>query len=447
MAGTPSSVDISPRLDRIANLAKDAPSMAFTTLAHHIDLDFLREAHRRTRKGGAVGVDGQTAKEYASKLDANLSSLLDRAKSGRYRAPPVRRVYIPKGKGELRPLGIPTFEDKVLQRAVTMVLEAIYEQDFLDCSYGFRPGRSAHDALSALHQEVMTMKGGWVLEADIQGFFDSLDHGHLRTILRRRVRDGVLLRLVGKWLNAGVQTEMGRERPRSGSPQGGVISPLLANVYLHEVLDVWFSEQVSPRLKGRARLIRYADDFVIVFSRRNDAERVLSVLPNRFGRYGLTLHPDKTRLVPFRRPPRGGSWRDGVRDAAAPGTFDFLGFTLHWAKSRRGFDVVKLRTSASRLRRTLQRLNAWCRRVRHLPVWWQWKRLCQSLLGHIAYFGISGNFRAVQKVVWLTQVIWRKWLNRRSQRKSMVMQKMRRLLARYPLPRARIVRGLRPTTT
>jgi len=444
MPETPSSIDISPRLERIAKLAKEAPSMAFTTLAHHIDIDWLREAHRRTRKGGAAGVDGQTAEGYATDLEANLRSLLERAKSGIYRAPPVRRVFIPKDGGRLRPLGIPTFEDKVLQRAVAMVLGAVYEQDFLDCSYGFRPGRSAHDALNDLRSELMVVGGGWVLEADIQSFFDALDHGQLRAILRQRVRDGVLVRLVGKWLNAGVLTETGRVRSETGSPQGGVISPLLANIYLHEVLDVWFEGVVKPRLKGRARLIRYADDFVIVFSRRDDARRVMDVLPKRFGKYGLTLHPEKTRLVRFRRPPKGGSRRDGIASLDGPESFDFLGFTLHWARSRKHEWVVKLRTSTARISRTLRRANDWCRRHRHQPVPWQWTRLRRSLLGHIAYFGVTGNYRSLERVRWQVVRIWRKWLNRRSQRKRMSMERMRKLLDRYPLPWPRIMRAFAP---
>jgi group II intron reverse transcriptase/maturase len=243
-------------------LAKQMRGVALTSLSQHIDLDWMREAYRRTRKDGAPGIDGVTAPEYEANLDENLSSLLGRAKSGeRYRAPAVQRVYIPKGSGDrLRPIGIPTFEDKVLQRAALMALEAVYEQDFLDCSYGFRPGRSAHDALSAVRDELMGMHGGWVLEADIEAFFDSVDHAKLREIVQQRVRDGVLLRLIGKWLNAGVMEEGRVYRPEAGTPQGGVISPLLTNVYLHEVLDTWWEREVKPRLKGRAKLIRYADD-------------------------------------------------------------------------------------------------------------------------------------------------------------------------------------------
>ena len=347
----PTSERVSTKQQRIAELARQSPQTSFTTLAHHIDRDWLLEAYRRVRKDGAPGIDAMTADSYAANLPDNLQSLLDRAKSGRYRAPPVRRVYIPKGNGKQRPIGIPTFEDKVLQRAVAMVLEPLYEQDFKDCSYGFRPGRSAHQALEAFWQQCHGMRAGWVLEVDIQGFFDTLDHAHLRAFLARRVRDGVLKRLIGKWLNAGVLEDGSLRRTESGTPQGGVISPLLANIYLHYVLDEWFDQQVQPRLRGRAFLVRYADDFVIGFTDVDDARRVQAVLPKRFGKYGLTLHPEKTRLIRFERPARS----DGPPEGAPPGTFDFLGFTHYWGRSWRGYWVVKRKTATQRLSRSLAR--------------------------------------------------------------------------------------------
>jgi group II intron reverse transcriptase/maturase len=407
--------------------------VALTTLAHHIDVDWLREAFRRTRKDGARGVDGRGAGEYEERLDENLESLLARAKSGTYRAPPVRRVHIPKGDGsQTRPIGIPTFEDKVLQRAVTMVLEPIYEQSFYDFSYDFRPGHSAHQACEALQNAAVKMAGGWVLEVDIKRFFDTLDHGHLREILSRRVRDGVILRLIGKWLNAGVLEGAELSRPEAGSPQGGVISPLLANIYLHEVIDNWFVREVRPRLKGRAVLIRYADDLVFLFARKEDAERVLNVLPKRLGKYGLSLHPDKTRLVPFRRPDRdeGGS---------GPGTFDFLGFTHHWGKSRKDKWVVKKRTARDRFSRALRHIRSWCRAHRHDDVKEQHRALARKLNGHYAYYGVTSNHDAVARLWHETVLIWRKWLSRRSQKGRLNWVKMTRLLERYPLPAPRIV--------
>jgi len=431
---------ISPKLERIAKLAKEAPEMVFRSLAHHIDVDWLREAHRRTRKDGATGVDRQTAEEYATNLENNLQSLLDRAKSGTYRAPPVKRVHIPKGTGtETRPIGIPTFEDKVLQRAVAMVLEAVYEQDFLDCSYGFRPGRSAHPALEAIQHEATCMAGGWIIEVDIRKFFDTLDHAHLRSILRQRVVDGVLLRLIDKWLNAGIQEGGALSYPDSGSPQGGVISPLLANIYLHEVLDRWFERDVKPRMTGKARLFRYADDAVFLFAKESDARRVMEVLPKRFGRYGLTLHPNKTRLTEFRRPdrrpPNGG---------AGPGTFDLLGFTHLWGRSLKGKWIVKRRTARDRLARAIKRITEWCRQHRHDPVRLQWQVLTRKLLGHFEYYGIVGNFEALVRFRHAVIGVWRKWLDRRSQRARMTWLKMHLMLKRYALPTARITHKLQP---
>jgi RNA-directed DNA polymerase len=434
MGETSSSPTVSTKLERIAQMAKTMPEVALTTLAHHIDVDWLREAYRRTRKDGAKGVDGQGAEQYAERLEENLRSLLDRAKSGTYRAPPVRRVHIPKGDGSrTRPIGIPTFEDKVLQRAVAMLLEAIYETSFYDFSYGFRPRRSAHDAVEVLQSSTVKMAGGWVLEVDIEKFFDTLDHAHLREILGQRVRDGVILRLIGKWLNAGVLEGVELSYPESGTPQGGVISPLLANIYLHVVLDEWFVREVRPRLKGQAALVRYADDFVFVFARKDDAERVLEVLPKRFGKYGLALHPDKTRLVPFRRPDRGDGGDDG------PGSFDLLGFTHHWGLSRRGKWVVKRRTAKDRISRTLRRIAEWCRKHRHDDVRSQHRALSQKLRGHYGYFGITPNSHSLSRVFHEATVIWRKWLSRRSQKAYVNWDKMRLLLKRYPLPRPRIV--------
>ena len=379
------STIVSTKQERIATLAKQSPQMAFTSLAYLMDIDWLKEAYRRTRKDGAVGVDGVTAEEYEQDLEGNLQRLLDRAKSGTYRAPPVRRVHIPKGGSstETRPLGIPTLEDKLLQRAIVMLLEPIYEQDFLDCSYGFRPRRSAHDALKSFRDQTMNCqpRGGWVYEVDIRKFFDNLDHSHLRQFLRLRVRDGVLLRLIDKWLKAGVMEDGSVSYPESGSPQGGVISPLLSNVFLHYVLDLWFEQDVKPRLRRDAYLIRYADDFVIGFRDHRDAQRVMDVVPKRFGKYGLTVHPTKTKLVPF-RPPSSTGRKDPPDDR--PGTFDLLGFTHYWARSQRGYWVVKLKTASDRFSRAVRSIDSWCRDHRHLPLSEQQQKLNEKLRGHYA---------------------------------------------------------------
>jgi len=325
MTGVSEPEEISTKLQRMAELAsKKDPKMVLTSLAQHIDLNWLIAAHRMTRKDGAVGIDGQTAKDYSLQLVDNLRGLLERFKSGSYRAPAVKRVLIPKGDGKTRPIGIPTYEDKVLQRAVVMVLDEVYEQDFLDCSYGFRCGRGAHQALDVLWKGLMSMGGGFVLEIDIESFFDTLVHKHLGEFLDQRVRDGVIRRAIGKWLKAGVLDKGQWLKSEQGSPQGGVISPLLANIYLHEVLDVWFEHDVKPQLKGKAFMVRYADDAALVFANEEDAQRVYKIIAARFEKYGLKLHPTKTRLIDFRSPRRGNGEK--------PETFDMLGFTHYPAQ-------------------------------------------------------------------------------------------------------------------
>ncbi len=426
---------ISTRLQRIAELARIHPERAFRSIHHAVDLELLREAYRRTRKNGAPGVDGETADQFASQLEVRLEALLDKLRSGAYRAPPVRRVHIPKGDGaKTRPIGIPTFEDKVLQRAVTMVLEAIYEQDFHPGSYGFRPGRSAHDALEDVWQTLMAMNGGWVVEVDIESFFDSMDHDHLKGFLDRRVTDGVLRRAIHKWLRAGVLEDGVHHHPEHGSPQGGVISPLLANVYLHEVLDTWFEAEVKPRLRGVAKLIRYADDFVILCKHEEDARRVFEVLPKRFARFGLRLHPDKTRVVRFERPQDPGT-------GPKPEAFDLLGFTHYWGKSRRGNLVVRRKTANTRLNRAIKAIRSWCRRHRHEPLGMQWQRLSAKLRGHYNYYGITGNSRELSRFFRATIWAWWKWLGRRNGH-TFSWQTFAAIHARLPLPPPRIVHRL-----
>ncbi|HVS63265.1 MAG TPA: group II intron reverse transcriptase/maturase [Thermoanaerobaculia bacterium] len=427
---------VSTRLRAIAEKARRVPGRALVSLNHYIDVYWLHEAHRRTRKDGAVGVDQVTAEEYGRDLEGNLRSLLERLKSGQYRAPSVRRAWIPKSDGSRRPIGIPTFEDKVLQRAIAMVVEAVYEETFEDFSYGFRPSRSAHDALQCLRDGLMEMGGGWVLEVDIQNFFEELDPTHLRSFLDRRVRDGVIRRTIDKWLKAGVLEAEAQVRRRDrGTPQGGVISPLLANIYLHHVVDEWYVEEVRSRLRGTSLMVRYADDLVMAFAHEGDAQRVRAALEKRLARYGLRLHPTKTRIVPFQRPPYRADPDGGDR----PGGFDFLGFTHVWERSRKGNWVIRQQTARARQRAILKRLAMWCRKHRHRPVGWQHRQISAALRGHDAYYGITGNARALGRLRHRVERIWQKWLARRSQRGLTWERFCQRILRRFPLPRPRIV--------
>ena len=441
MAETSSSNPISTKLQRIATLAKELRGRELTTLAHHIDVPFLREAYRRTRKDEVVGVDGQTAESYAEHLEENLTSLLHRFKSGTYYAPPARRTYIPKeGSSIGRPIAVPTFEEKVLQRAVAMVLEAVYEQEFRDCSYGFRPKRSPHLALEALWSTVMKMHGGWIIKIDIQQCFDTIGHAHLRTFLDQRIRDGVLRRTIDKWLNAGVLEDGRIMHPETGTPQGSGISPLLMNVVLHHVLDLWIEQMVKPHCEGRVALYRFADDALIVCASERDARRIHTTLPKRCAKYGLTLHPEKTRVIRFLRPP---ALLETHRRSPADGalvTFEFLGFTHYWGRSRLGKWVVKRKTAASRFTRSLKRIAEWCREHRHYPVPWQHEQLVLKLRGYGAYYAITGNLPLVRAFRDAVERLWCKWLNRRSQRRDMPWERFARLLQRYPLPVMRIVR-------
>ncbi len=432
MTDTQESVTVSTKQERIAELARRNPEMSFVSLAHHMDMNWLREAYYLTRKDGAVGVDGQTAKDYGINLEENLRSLLERAKSGKYCAPPVRRVYIPKGNNEKRPIGIPAFEDKVLQRSVVMIMESIYEQDFLECSYGFRPGRSAHQAIKEIQKRLYTMGGGWVLEVDIRKYFDTIDQSKLREIIRQRIRDGVIVRLIGKWLKAGVMEAGQITHPKAGTPQGGVISPMLSNIYLHEVMDKWFEKEVKPRLKGKAFEVRFADDFILGFTNEEDVKRVMKVLPKRFEKYGLQLHPEKTRIIEFNHPDKSNK-PDG-RNNKGSGTFDFLGFTHYWGKTQKRAWMVKQKTAKSRLSRALKRITDWCRQWLHLPVSEQQQILRKKMFGHYSYYGIVGNSKSLGKFYWVVRRIWRKWLSRRSQKAKLNWDKYPRLLIRYPLP-------------
>jgi RNA-directed DNA polymerase len=433
--GTLQPDPVSTKQRRIAELARQHPPWAFIALNHYLDYDWLYQAYRRTRKDGASGIDGVTAKAYEEHLRENLQGLLERLKSGRYQAPAVRRVYIAKDNGTLRPLGIPTFEDKIAQRAVVMLLEPIYEQDFLDCSYGFRPGRSPHQALEGLRNDIRGRNGRWILDLDISNYFGTIDHHQLRAALDQRVKDGLVRRLIDKWLKAGVLEEGIRTIPAEGTPQGGVLSPLLANVFLHGVLDTWFQRDVVPRLRGRSSMVRFADDVVCVFEHREDAERVRVVLEKRLAKYGLTLHPTKTHLVDF----RVERDRDDASGGPTGSTFDFLGFTHLWKRSRRGAWVVLRKTAVRRLARALRHVQQYCRRHRHDLLRQQHQYLCQLLRGHYAYYGILGNARSIGNFAYQVRRIWHQWLKRRNGLRRLTWVKFTAMLQRLVLPTPRIV--------
>ena len=442
----PGNLDnVSTVQQRIATLAQRSSEFAFASLAHYMTLDWLEEAYHRTRKDGAAGVDDVTGKEYAEHLHENLQNLFECLKSGKYKAPPVRRKHIPKStRGETRPIGIPAFEDKIVQRAVVMLLEPIYEHDFYDVSYGFRPGRSAHQALEIVWQSAMEVGGGWILEVDLRKFFDTLNHKQLQEFVSRRVRDGVLRCLIGKWLNAGVMEDGNLSFSETGTPQGGVISPLLANIYLHYVLDEWFEQTVKPLMRGKCRLIWFADDFVIIFEKKNDADRVMAVISKRFEKYGLTIHLEKTKLIDFRSPNHRERCReeksnDNDQCGKRPGAFDLLGFTHYWGKTRKGNWAVQRKTMKSRLARAVKSIDQWCRKNLHKPVRMQWKTLCAKVRGHYAYFGITGNKRSLGSFIYQVRRRWKRWLNRRNNERNMTWKKFFLLLNRYPLPTPKIV--------
>ncbi len=422
----------STKLQEVATRAKD-PSARFYALAHLIDVTLLREAYRKLRSRAAVGVDGVTKKQYGEQLEENLQNLHERLRSGRYRHQLIRRVHIPKEGNKTRPIGISTVEDKIVQGALTTVLRTVFEPIFSDSSYGSRPKRGAHGAIRALNGAAYRKEVNWVYEADIQSFFDNVNRDMLLDFIQERVPDGSIRRLVGKCLHVGVLDGEETSEPDVGTPQGSVLSPMLANVYLHHVLDHWFHKVVYPRLRGKAHLIRYVDDFVVGFERKDDAERFAGVVGKRMARFGLTLHPDKTRLLRFTRPSRSQTSGKG------PDTFDFLGFTCYWRRTRSGWWQPALKTRHGRLRKAIKAVYEWCRDHRHLPVEEQHRSLILKLKGHFNYFGVNGNVDCLYALVEQVRIAWRFWLNRRSQRARMTWERYEILLSAYPLPTPRIV--------
>jgi group II intron reverse transcriptase/maturase len=432
MTAPSSAQSMSPELLKVAERAREEPAYRFNSVAHLINEAALSRAYHRLRKDAAVGVDGVTVEQYGQGLEENLKELHRRMKAMQYRHQPIRRVHIPKEKGKTRPIGIAAVEDKVVQGALTEVLEAIYEPGFLPCSYGFRRGRGAHDAIRALDAVVNRGEVNWVLEADIVSFFDSVDRSALKEMLQKRIADGSMMRLIGKCLHVGVLDGEEYAEPETGTAQGSILSPLLGNIYLHHVLDVWFEHEVRPHLIGRATLIRYADDFVIGFQREDDARRVMNAIQQRMTKYGLSLHPEKTRLLPFGRPSKTQT------NGKGPSTFDFLGFTLYWRRSRTGRWSLACKTRGARLRRAIQAVYDWCRSHRHEPLAVQHLALHRRMEGHFNYFGVNGNKASLEQLVNSVRRAWFKWLKRRSQKSRLNWDRFADILKRYPLPRPSI---------
>jgi group II intron reverse transcriptase/maturase len=419
------------RLERITNRAEQHPEETFNNLFTLLNVELLRMAFERLERNKAPGIDGRTVKDYEANLESNLRDLEQRLHRGTYRPLPSLRHEIPKGDGKTRPLGIAAVEDKLVQRAVVMILERIYEVDFSESSFGFRPGRSCHDALGVLGKIIATKKVNWISDADIKGFFDNVNHEQLLELLRTRIGDPRMLRLIERFLKAGVMIEGRRHETDDGVPQGAVLSPLLANVYLHYVLDQWFERDVKPRLKGQAYLVRYADDFICAFENESDAKRFQEVLVKRLARYSLELALEKTKLLRFGR----FAERDTARlGAGQPGVFDFLGFTHYCGHSRAGKFKLKRRTSKKKMRTKVRDMKDWFRSQLTVPIAEVWPILNAKLRGHYQYYGINDNWPQLMKYQRLVERLSFRWMRRRSHKgKTHSWSNFRAFVKQHPL--------------
>lgn len=418
---------------QIAARARKHKGEALTNLHQFIDEGILQRSYHSLNKQSSAGVDGHSWQSYGQVQADRLPELLSKFKAGSYKAPPVRRTYIPKGRDGQRPLGIPTIEDKILQEGVRRTLTPIYEEDFKDFSFGFRKGRSAHQAIRYMFTEVSFRKKHYIIDADIKDYFGSINHSQLRAFLDRRVKDGVIRKMIDKWLKAGILEDKQLHYPTEGTPQGGLISPLLSNIYLHYVLDEWFSEQIQPLLKGESFIVRYADDFILGFTDGEDAQRVMEVLPKRFGKYGLELHPDKTRLIKLGDKPKGG-----------PRGFDFLGFTHFLGKSRKGKWVLKRKTSRKKFTQALNNMRGWISQHRHTPLIELIPAINAKLRGHYNYYGVTFNSRMLQKFHHEVSRILHKWINRRGGKTVWNWQRFSKLIHQWqPLLKPKIYHSYR----
>jgi len=427
------------KLALISERARKEPKLQFTSLAHLLNARFLKECYYSLGRDRASGIDGVSWKEYGEQLDENLTNLVARMKVKRYKPQPAKRVYIPKNEHEKRPLGLPALEDKIVQKGIARILEAIYEADFLDCSYGFRPARNCHQAINAVDKTIMTKPINYVIEADIKGYFDNVSHKWMMKFLQVRIKDPSFLLLIRRFLKAGY-FEAGRiVATERGTPQGGNLSPMLSNIFLHYVLDLWFEKKIKPQTRGACDLVRYADDFICMVQYKGAAQSIEQALRERFAKFELELHPKKTRVISFGRYERENAKRQNRRG----NTFDFLGFTHYCGTSRKGKFIVGRKTSRKKFRMKCKEMNNWLRKIRNYRKAKEWWPVLQAKLrGHYQYYGISGNMRSLRRFYWLTLRMTLKWLNRRSQRKSFSWKGYEKYLEHYPLPEPKVVHNL-----
>jgi len=427
------------KLALISRRAREDGKFQFISLAHLLNAEFLRECYGLLGKEKACGIDGKSWQEYGERLDENLEDLVRRLKVKKYKPLPARRVYIPKNDKEYRPLGLPAIEDKIVQKGIARILEAIYEADFMDFSYGFRPGRSCHQALKAVNDTIMFRPVNHVIEADIKGFFDNVSHDWMMESLQVRIRDSSLLLLIRRFLKAGYMESGKLIRTEQGTPQGGNLSPMLANIFLHYVLDLWFVKRVKPNVNGQCFLVRYADDFVCMVQHQRSGREIERMLRERFAKFGLSLHPEKTRTISFGRFERDNADRNGRR----PNTFDFLGFTHYCGYSRKGKFLLCRKTSLKKFVKACKSMNDWLRQIRSvISIKEIWKILASKLRGHYNYYGVSGNWRMIAEFGYVTIRTLMRWLNRRSQRKRFTWKQFNEYLKHYSLPRPKIVHNL-----
>lgn len=423
------------KLSSIAECARGNRAFEFTSLAHLLDAEFLTYCYHGLDRNKAVGIDKVSWQEYGKHLPDKIESLVIRLKNKSFKPLPARRVYIPKGNGESRPLGISAIENKIVETGVMLILQSIYEQDFLDCSYGFRPKRNTHQALNDVDKAIMTRPINHLVEADIKGFFDNVSHDKLMGFVKIRVKDSSLLHLIERFLKAGYVDNGVLIDTEKGTPQGSILSPMLANIFLHYVLDKWFEDTVKSHTKGFCKLVRYADDFVCLVQYQGDARRIERALSNRFNKYDLQLHPEKSRNISFGRYERLNASNAGRR----ANTFDFLGFTHYCDKTRKGYFKLGRKTSAKKFRAKCKDLNTWFKAIRNLlPTRQWWKTLKAKLRGHFEYYGVSGNFPAIASYYSIARRLAKKWLNRRSQKRKLSWEKFNKYIERHPLPQPRI---------